>query len=312
MYHFGRIPWTTIAISGHGLAPEGVKISKSRGGGTLEPFEIMQRYSADAIRYWAASTRLGHDSVISDDKVAVGNRLTTKLWNVARFALGFLEGYRPLQACPDLTPTDRWVLSRLQRTIRRATEAFRNYDYVSVKEEIESFFWNIVADNYLEMVKIRLYELSDDALDKESARYALYNVLGAIIKILAPIMPHITEEIFLSYFAAHDEVASIHVSRWPTMDESLISSSSELVGEALVALATEVRRFKTTHRIRMGAPLTRLQVASSSHDLLTGLRRSELDIRSVTRAKEILFSDASSSDGEATQPINNLWVRIEW
>ena len=146
-----------MLISGWGIAGEGMgKISKSRGGGPMPPMEMIERYSADAVRYWAASTGPGKDAVISEEKIQMGAKLVTKLWNVARFSERFLEGYTP-QAAGDLagqfTPADRWILARLQQLIRRVTALFQDYDYAAAKSEVEIFFWRDLADNYLEMCK---------------------------------------------------------------------------------------------------------------------------------------------------------------
>src|SRR5579884_112393 len=114
-YHFGELPWRDIMISGWGLAPSGAaKISKSKGGGPMAPMEMLQRYSADAVRYWAASTSLGKDAIISEEKIASGAKLATKLSNVANLASRFLQGYAPPAEPPALSPADRWILDALQ------------------------------------------------------------------------------------------------------------------------------------------------------------------------------------------------------
>jgi valyl-tRNA synthetase len=312
LYHFGQLPWSNIAISGFGLAAEGAgKISKSKGGGPLDPIDMMKRYSADAVRYWAASTGLGRDSVVSEEKIAVGNRLVTKLWNAACFTLRFLEGYQPPQTAPALLPADRWILSRLQHVIQKAKAGFEDYDYVSAKDEVESFFWNVMTDNYLEMIKARLYELDDGDFRKEAAKYTLHNVLLAVIKMFAPIMPHITEEIFQFHFVQHEAVPSIHISKWPEASHELISDSAEALGDALVGIATEVRRYKTTNRLQMGAPLSHLYVSSSRQELLSDLRASALDLRSVTRAQDIDFSDTRALQASVVPGVKDLWMTIE-
>src|SRR5205085_4332328 len=130
-HHFGVLPWKIIAISGWIVADaSGAKISKSRGG-SIAPMQMIEKYSADALRYWAASTGPGKDSIISEDKIIMGGKSVTKLWNVAKFSQRFLEGYRPTNALPTFTPTDRWLLSRAQRVIQRATEHFHSYDYAA-------------------------------------------------------------------------------------------------------------------------------------------------------------------------------------
>ncbi|GAB4580804.1 MAG: valine--tRNA ligase [Anaerolineales bacterium] len=157
-FHFDTLPWKTVFISGWGLAGEGMgKISKSRGGGPMPPMEMIETYSADAVRYWAASTSPGKDSVISEEKIQIGAKLINKLWNVAVFSERFLTGYRPPTTPPTLTPADRWILAATQRLIRRTTELFDAYEYATAKSETENFFW-VFTDNYLEMAKMRLYD----------------------------------------------------------------------------------------------------------------------------------------------------------
>jgi valyl-tRNA synthetase len=132
-YHDGALPWRNIAISGWGLAPEGgQKLSKSRGGGPIGALAALDKYSADAVRYWAAGAGLGKDTIISEERIGNGNRWVTKLWNVARFAERFLAGYAPPNAPPtDLTTADRWLLARLAQITTAATAAFEAYDYAT-------------------------------------------------------------------------------------------------------------------------------------------------------------------------------------
>src|SRR5205085_7923775 len=256
-HHFGVLPWKDIAISGWGLAAEGAgKISKSRGGGPMAPMEMISKYSADAIRYWAASTGFGKDSIISEEKIATGAKLVTKLWNVARFSERFLENYRP--ELPAFTPTDCWLLSRTQQLIGRVTELFHNYDYAAAKSETESFFWRELADNYLEMSKERLYDESSEM--REGARYTLYTVLLAILKLFAPFLPYITEEIYLALFAETEGSASIHISPWPTANEAFVDDKADTAGETLIEVATAVRRYKSESNISVGTQLQRLQL----------------------------------------------------
>ncbi len=120
------------------------------------------------MRYWAASTGFGKDSIISEEKIATGAKLVTKLWNVAKFAERFLARRSARDSAGDLLPTDRWMLSRAQRLIARVTALFEAYDYAAAKSEIEAFFWRDLADNYLELAKARLYEASGPA--HEAAR----------------------------------------------------------------------------------------------------------------------------------------------
>lgn len=290
-HHFGTLPWKEVAISGWGLAPHGTgKISKSRGGGPVAPLKMIERYSADAVRYWAASTGLGRDSTISEQKIQAGARLVTKLWNVARFSQRFLSDYRPPAATPGLTPADRWILSRLQRLVAKATEAFRGYDFATAKSETESFFWNALADNYLEMSKQRLYDETHPA--REGARYALWRVMSPVVKLFAPVLPHVTDRIYLELFAPAEGSDSIHTAHWPAADESLCNDAAEAAGDALVAVATAVRRFKSEHSMPLGAEIARLQLAIRDPALASALQGAEADITSITRARQVEVAES--------------------
>lgn len=288
-YHFDALPWTDAAISGWGLAPEGAgKISKSRGGGPMSPLEMIELYSADAVRYWAASTGLGKDAIISEEKIKLGTKLVVKLWNVARFSQRFLAGYAPGAGdapVPHLSPADRWILARAQRLVRRVTDLFRGYDYAAAKSETEVFFWRDLADNYLEMAKVRLY--GDQAEAREGARFALYQVLLVTLKLFAPFIPYVTEEIYQHLFVEHDGAESVHLSRWPMPDVRFEDQAAEALGETLVTIATAVRRYKSEHSLALGTEVARLQLATDSAKLSDLLRAASPDITSITRAGQV-------------------------
>ena len=285
-YHFETLPWTDVAISGWGLAPEGAgKISKSRGGGPMAPMEMIELYSADAVRYWAASTGPGKDAIISEEKIQVGKKLVTKLWNVARFSQRFLAEYAPPDTPPPMSPADRWIMARTQRLIERTTELFRDYDYAAAKNETEVFFWRDLADNYLEMAKLRLYGEHVEA--EAGARYALYHLLLTTLKLFAPFLPYVTEEIYRSLFAEQEGATSIHLSRWPTPDARFEDEAAEAFGETLVEIATAVRRYKSERNLALGTRIARLQLATGDAALSDLLRAAAPDVTSVTRAEQV-------------------------
>lgn len=308
-YHFGVLPWKVVAISGWGLAGEGAgKISKSRGGGPMPPMQMIEKYSADAVRYWAASTGLGKDTIISEEKIALGSKLVTKLWNVAKFSQRFLENYQPPVVLPGLTPTDRWMLSRTQRLIQRTTELFRSYDYAAAKSETESFFWRDLADNYLEMAKERLYDETNQMRD--GARYTLYHVLLTVIKLFAPLLPYITEQIYLSLFATGEGEDSLHNSRWPTASAALLSDTAEAAGEALIEVATSIRRYKSESNISLGTELKRLQLAATESATASILQEARDDIMSVTRARQIEVTESLDPDLETIKAEGAIKVAL--
>jgi valyl-tRNA synthetase len=272
------------------LAGEGMgKISKSRGGGPTAPLAMIERFSADALRYWAASTAAGKDALISEEKIQMGVKLVTKLWNVARFSERFLQDGHPwLERLPGslpFTPADRWILARLQSLIRRVTTLMEGYDYASAKSEVETFFWTELADNYLEMSKQRLYDESHPT--REAARHSLYQVLLVILKLFAPFLPYVTEEIYQGLYAPWEGPGSIHRSQWPEPVPELQDENAERAGQVLLEIATSARRFKSERNLPLGTELVRLQLATLDSDTFHLLEQASADLSSITRALQI-------------------------
>jgi valyl-tRNA synthetase len=309
-FHFETLPWKDVMISGWGIAGEGMgKISKSRGSGPMSPLEMLDRYSADAVRYWAASTGPGKDSVISEEKIQMGAKLVTKLWNVARFCENFVLNYQsfaPNESFPPgMTPADRWILARLQSLVRRVTESLEGYEYAAAKSEIESFFWRELADNYLEMIKLRLYDPANPG--HRAARFTLYHALLTTLKLLAPFLPYVTEEIYQELFARNglqransegqviEGVRSIHLSRWPKSDPFLEDAGAEALGEVLVRIATAVRRYKSERKLALGLEVDRLQLATMDSKLAGELIPAVPDLMGVTRARRVEIVESLES-----------------
>jgi valyl-tRNA synthetase len=309
-FHFDTLPWKDVLISGWGIAGEGGdyvtrKISKSRGGGPMPPMEMIETYSADAVRYWAASTSPGKDAVISEEKIQLGAKLVNKLWNVAVFSQRFLTGVsirldepddystRGSKTPPSLSPADRWILSMTQRLIRRVTELFDAYEYATAKSETENFFW-VLADNYLEMAKMRLYEPREN--EPESARYTLFHVFRTVLQLFAPIFPFVTEEIYQHLFAETTGAPSIHTSRWPEPDPALEDSAAEELGELLIDIARHVRGYKSGKNLPLRTEIPQLELATGNAALADALRLASADLMSITRAQEIIVKETLSPE----------------
>jgi valyl-tRNA synthetase len=285
-HHYGTVPWQTIALSGWGLAGTGgEKLSKSRGGGPMAPQEMLERYSADAVRYWAASSGFGKDAVISEEKIKMGSKLVNKLWNVARFSERFLADYLPEQAKATLTPSDNWLLARLTKLIEHVTGLFQVYEYAAAKSEIESFFWHDLADNYLEMCKERIY--GENGPLRDGTRFTLYHALLNVLKLFAPFLPYVTEAIYRELFAQNEGQRSIHLANWPVANPQWMSAEAEALGEILLDVATAVRRYKSAANLSLGAQVACLQLSTRDEKLTLALEAARLDILSVTRAREL-------------------------
>ncbi len=310
LYHFGQTPWSDIAISGWGIAGEGMgKISKSRGGGPVSPRAMIEGYSADAVRYWAASTGLGKDAVISEDKIELGQKLVTKIWNVARFSGRFLEERIPSfdDARAAATPADSWLLARTQRVVRRTTEYLRAYDHAAAKNEVETFFWTELADNYIEMIKLRLYDEESSA--RAGALYTLHHALLAVLKLFAPFLPHVAERVYQALFASEAH-PSIHVSPWPVPDPRMEDDDAIAAGELLLAIASAVRRYKSEQSLSLATELQRLELSTPDQALQGTLSLADPDLRSVARAREIRFLSPLSPGAEEVAREGSLRIAV--
>ncbi len=319
LHHFDRLPWSDIAISGWGIAGEGMgKISKSRGGGPMSPQEMIDKYSADAVRYWAASTGLGKDAVISEDKIALGQKLVNKLWNVARFSEPFLHDDQPAGMPAMLSPADCWILARARRLIETTTRLMQQYDHAAAKSEVENFFWTELADNYLEMAKLRLYDEQDAS--RAGAQYALRHTLLTVLKLFAPFLPYISEAIYRHLFAGRTlegaETASIHAACWPIADESFSENApgnaeAETHGEILCQIATAVRRYKSEHSLSLGSELAGLHIAVPDRDLADMLCAARADLTSITRARIVQVAERAERAPDATLSEWNIEIAID-
>ncbi|MEO2114528.1 MAG: class I tRNA ligase family protein, partial [Acidimicrobiales bacterium] len=289
-------PWRHAAISGWVLDPDRKKMSKSKGN-VVTPMGILEEYGSDAVRYWAANGRPGTDTAFDDGQMKVGRRLAIKILNASRFALGF-GGDAPLEVDPSLIthPLDRAMLARLARLVDEATAAFDNFDYARALERTEGFFWNF-TDDHVELVKARAYE--GDPADRDSARHALWLAISTLLRLFAPFLPFVTEEVW-SWWQA----GSVHRAPWPRADEVLEAAiHDDEPGDPRVALVAaealvEIRRHKTAAKRSVATTVTSCRLACPA-DRIEHLRLALDDVAAAARAGAIALIEIEDGEGTA-------------
>ncbi len=299
MLHFNEAPWKHAAISGWVLDPLGKKMSKSKGN-VIAPQDIMSKYSADALRFAAGTSKLGEDVAFQDKELVAGSKLITKLWNASKFLSLHLAGYDG-KVPKKLETIDRWILSRLNRIIEISTANFESYDYSKTRLEVEKFFMHTFCDNYLEIVKDRLYNVEKRGEQaKKSAQYSLYHVLLTVIKLMAPIIPHITEEVYQAYFAKHDGKKSVHLSDWPAVDKKLDDNDAENVGDVMVDIIGAIRKYKSQKGASLKEGLNEVTLeCRTMKDFESHILSVEEDLKAVIHAQKVSFGKGGTLTTEA-------------
>ena len=259
-------------------------MSKSKGN-VVDPMEMLKKYSADALRFWASGSRLGDDLPFQEKDLVTGQRFITKIWNSSKFAFMHLKDYK-LKKPKNLEVIDAWILSKLSNLVKESTENFMNYEYSHTKLETDKFFWHSFCDNYLEIVKDRIY--NPDKRGEEarlSAQYGLYHSLLTIIKLMAPITPFITEELYHAFYKKHEKSKSIHLTKWPNLN--LIDNKAEKIGDFLVYVLQRVRRAKSEKNMSLKDPIKR--ILAKGKITKADFEKIKDDLYATTKAEEIVF-----------------------
>ena len=241
LLHEDQVPWHNVVISGWILDPDRKKMSKSQGN-VITPMHLFDEYGVDSVRYWAAGARLGADTAFDPQVFKIGRRLTTKLYNAAKFVLSHEGSVGEISE-----ELDRAFVAKLRELVKVATKSHDEFNFAQALDETEAFFWTHFTDTYLELAKPRAWRDEEDAQrytegERSSAIAALRLGLSVMLRLFAPVLPYITEEIWSWVFAEETGHVSIHRAPWPADDEFSgvaapdAPSSFDLAVEAFTAI----------------------------------------------------------------------------
>jgi len=282
---FDEPAYKSVLINGMVLGADGRKMSKSLGNFVSTP-EVFSKQGADAARQWAAcGGSTGTDIPFRWEDVEYGRRFMTKLWNASRFATMMLGDYNPSIKQVEPKLLDRWILSKLQRTIAASTKAMEECEFMNATEAARNFTWHLLCDHYIEAAKWRLYGSGDD---KMAAQQTLYYTMEKTLQLLAPVMPHITEEIY-SCMYAKGSADSIHIRQWPSCDFS-IDEEAERIGDLFIEVIAELRKDKNKRGISLNKPVKSLNIYGDEK-MQSSLRLTEADLKETLKIERIEYSE---------------------
>jgi valyl-tRNA synthetase len=271
---FNEKPYKSCLINGMVLGSDGRKMSKSLKNYVAAP-EVLGKYGSDATRQWAAGGgATGSDIPFRWPDVEYGRRFLVKLWNVSGFANNLLADYK-LQDNDevDLQPLDKWIVSKTENLTKKVTEAFEKCQFNIAVEDIRNFTWHVFCDFYVESVKDRLYRQEpENEAKRRAAQQTLYNILYRILQLLAPITPHLTEEIYQYMYAEDKAFKSLQMTPWPEVDDALVDKTIEEEGDKVMALIEDLRRKKAVQKLPLNIPILSLEVYTGSQtnaDIIT-------------------------------------------
>ena len=298
-YNFDIKPWNNIMISGFVMADKGEKISKSKSNSKMDPFELLDTYGADIVRYWAASGRLGTDIIFSDETFLRGKKLINKLWNVSKFIEMHLVDYKDTNS-DNYEYIDKWILNKYQEMEEKYIKYLDNYEIGLGLSCLEQFFWNF-CDNYIEIVKHRLYrpeEFGD--ISRHSGQKTIYILLYKLLQCFSIYFPFITEEIYQEIY--HD-TKSIHLTK--IMNLNFDYKEQLRGGDIIIDIISSIRKEKSENNLSLKTIIDKLDI-SCNNEIKESINKCIKDFKATLTINELIISDLKEN-----YKINNIKFKAE-
>lgn len=288
IYHNNIVPWKNVMVSGFVLDSKGKKMSKSKGN-TIDPIGLIEKFGSDAVRYGASCVKLGEDIPFQEKYLETGKKTVTKIFNASKFVHMHLADYSMEFDYSKLEDIDKWMISDLQLVIKQATQFFEEYEFSKARAVVEKYFWQNFCDNYLEIVKDRLYkpEIYGDE-SRLSGQMTVYYVLSNLIKLFSPFLPFITEEVYSWKFKEDEGLESVHLTSWPIAKDEFISKELSSAGDLAIKVIGALRRVKSKEQVSQKHEILSSIIPCKSEEKVL-LERVLEDIKRTVSAKEITF-----------------------
>lgn len=287
--HNNQIPWKNAINTGWILDKKGKKMAKSVGN-VIEPQEIVGKYSADIFRYFSATYKLGYDIHFNEKELINGKKTITKLYNATKFAYSHLEDYEPnKEDLETLSGIDAYMIHKLNNIITSTTKNNENYDFSKTLSEIDLFFWKEVCDNYLEIVKDRLYNPEKRGKEKrKQAQATLFVLFKDILKMYSVIVPFVTEYLYDFYFISYEKENTIHKTSYPTTYDV---DTNENKIKQIIEIISFIRNYKASKNLSLKTEINKLEIETKED--ITNI---EKDLKACMQIKEIALVKLESPD----------------
>ena len=285
------------------MASKGEKISKSKGNSKVEPRELVKTHSADSIRCWAGTGRLGNDIIFSEETLARGQKLINKLWNVSKFIEMHIHDYNEnkekfkeeVKEYNDLEYIDKWILAKYEEMEKGYLKYLEEYEIGIALNHLEKFFWNF-CDDYIEIVKHRLYRPEEFG---ERARYSgqktVYTLLFKLIQAFSIYLPYVTEEIYHELYMNDMNIPSIHITSIENLNIEDKNKETYLnIGNTIMEIISELRGEKTNNNVSLKTSFSIVEIDVNSN-ILDGITKAEKDFKATVTIEKLKLNDKQTS-----------------